>query len=54
MDGHGNMGGIIRNNMIYHASNKGFYADTSIALIESPEVSVQQHDFHGERFSISD
>lgn len=40
MDGHGNMGGIIRNNMIYHASNKGFYADTSIALIESPDTQV--------------
>ncbi|MCP5420947.1 MAG: right-handed parallel beta-helix repeat-containing protein [Gammaproteobacteria bacterium] len=40
MDGRGNTGGIIRNNMIYHAANGGVYADTSIALTESPNSQV--------------
>ncbi|HRF64107.1 MAG TPA: right-handed parallel beta-helix repeat-containing protein [Candidatus Competibacter sp.] len=40
MDGRGNTGGIIRNNMIYHAANAGSYADTSIALTESPNTQV--------------
>lgn len=40
MDGRGNTGGIIRNNMVYHAANAGSYADTSIALIESPNTQV--------------
>ena len=40
MDGRGNTGGVIRNNMIYHATNKGQFADTGIALIESPNTKV--------------
>lgn len=40
MDSRGNTGGIIRNNMIYHAANKGQFADASIALIESPDTQV--------------
>jgi len=40
MGGRGNTGGIIRNNMIYHAANKGQFADTSIALMESPDTEV--------------
>ena len=40
IDGRGNMGGIIRNNMIYHAANAGSYADSAIALIESPNTQV--------------
>jgi hypothetical protein len=40
MDSRGNTGGIIRNNMIYHAANKGQFADVSIALIESPDTQV--------------
>jgi hypothetical protein len=51
MDGCGNTGGIIRNNMIYHAANKGQFADTGIALTESPDSKVynnsifMQNDF---------
>lgn len=40
MDGRPNTGGIIRNNMIYHAANAGSYADTGIALTESPNTQV--------------
>lgn len=40
MDGRPNSGGLIRNNMIYHAANAGSYADTSIALTESPNTQV--------------
>lgn len=35
-----NNGGIIRNNMIYHAANAGQFADTGIALVESPNSQV--------------
>jgi hypothetical protein len=35
-----NNGGVIRNNMIYHAANAGQFADTGIALIESPNSQV--------------
>jgi hypothetical protein len=47
----GNRGGIIRNNMIYHAANKGEFADTGIALGNSAESEVynntiiMEHDF---------
>jgi hypothetical protein len=40
MDGRGNAGGIIRNNMIYHSSNMGQFADTGISLTESPDAKV--------------
>lgn len=40
MDGRGNIGGIIRNNMIYHAVNHGSYGDIGIALMESPNTQV--------------
>lgn len=40
LDGRPNTGGTIRNNMIYHAANAGSYADTSIALTESPNTQV--------------
>jgi hypothetical protein len=40
MDGRGNSGGIIRNNMIYHGANKGQFADSAISLIDSPNSQV--------------
>ncbi len=40
LDGKGNTGGIIRNNMIYHAADAGRFADTGIALMESPGTQV--------------
>ena len=40
LDGKGNTGGIIRNNMIYHAANAGRFADAGIALTESPGTQV--------------
>lgn len=40
LDGKGNTSGIIRNNMIYHAANAGRFADTGIALTESPGTQV--------------
>jgi hypothetical protein len=36
----GNVGGIIRNNMIYHAANAGQFADVGIALANSPGSQV--------------
>jgi hypothetical protein len=40
LDTRPNTGGIIRNNMIYHAANKGQFADVAIALTESPDTQV--------------
>jgi len=40
MDGRGSNGGIIRNNMIYHAANAGQFADTSISVIDTPNAQV--------------
>ena len=37
---YGNSGGVIRNNMIYHAANKGAFADVGISLENSPGTSV--------------
>jgi hypothetical protein len=38
-----NSGGTIRNNMIYHAANKGQFADVGISLQESPNTLVQNN-----------
>lgn len=40
LDSRGNNGGIIRNNMIYHAANDGQFADSAISLIDSPNSQV--------------
>ena len=40
LDGRGNNGGIIRNNMIYHDANKGQFADSAISLTDSPNSQV--------------
>lgn len=48
MDGRGNTGGIVRNNAIYHSSGGGSYADTAIALIESPGTQVYNNTVYME------
>lgn len=40
LDSRGNTGGIIRNNMIYHAANAGSFADVAIYLDQSPNTQV--------------
>lgn len=40
LDGRGASGGIIRNNMIYHAASTGQFADVSIYLVESPGTQI--------------
>lgn len=48
MDGRGNTGGTIRNNMIYHSAGNGQYADTAIALIESRGTQVYNNSIYME------
>lgn len=43
LNGKPNNGGTIRNNMIYHAANKGQFADVGISLQESPNTLVQNN-----------
>jgi hypothetical protein len=51
IEGMSNSGGIIRNNIIYHAKNRGQFGDTGIAMTESPNTWVynntvfMEHDF---------
>ena len=40
LDGRPNHGGVIRNNMIYHAPDHDPFADTGIALTDSPDTQV--------------
>jgi hypothetical protein len=46
MPGRGHTGGIIRNNMIYHAANGDPFADVGIALAESPGTLVYNNTVH--------
>lgn len=48
MDGRGNTGGIIRNNMIYHASGNGSFADVGIAAIDSPNTQIYNNTVYME------
>ncbi|MCZ6820479.1 MAG: right-handed parallel beta-helix repeat-containing protein [Calditrichaeota bacterium] len=40
LNSRGNRGGTIQNNMIYHANNRGAFADVGIALHNSPDTRV--------------
>lgn len=40
LNSRGNTGGVIRNNMIYHADNRGSYADVGIAVHNSPDTEI--------------
>lgn len=46
-----NSGGVIRNNMIYHAANRGSFADVAIALTQSPNAQVYNNTIFDESFS---
>jgi hypothetical protein len=43
-----NQGGVIRNNMIYHAANNHAFADSAIALAESPNTKVYNNSVYYE------
>lgn len=46
LEGKHNTGGIIRNNMIYHANNGAPFADVAIALTESPNTQVYNNTIY--------
>jgi hypothetical protein len=46
LDSSPNTGGIIRNNMIYHAANMGQFADVPIALTNSPNSQVYNNSIY--------
>ncbi len=48
LDGRGSSNGIIRNNFIYHANNGAPFADTGIALMESPGTQVYNNTVYFE------
>ena len=40
LNSRGNVGGTIQNNMIYHADNRGQFADTGISIHNSPDTKI--------------
>ena len=48
LQGMGNTGGVIRNNMLYHAANNHAFADSAIALAESPNTRVYNNTVYNE------
>lgn len=48
LDNRGNTGGIIRNNMIYHAANDGQFEDVAIGLTDSPGSQVYNNSAYME------
>ena len=40
LNSRGNTGGTIQNNMIYHAANRGTFADTGISIHNSPGTNI--------------
>lgn len=48
LQGMGNSGGIIRNNMLYHAANNHPFADSAIALAESPNTRVYNNTVYND------
>jgi len=48
IDGRGNSGGIIRNNMIYHAAGTGTYADVAITAIDSPGTQIYNNNIYSD------
>ncbi len=48
LDVRGNTGGIIRNNMIYHAANDGQFADTAIYIESSPGTQIYNNSIYME------
>ena len=48
LDNRGNLRGVIKNNMIYHAANRGSFADVGIYLEQSPGTLVINNTVIGE------
>jgi hypothetical protein len=48
LQGMGNSGGVIRNNMLYHAANNHPFADSAIALADSPNTRVYNNSVYHE------
>ena len=48
LDQRGNTGGIIRNNMVYHAANAGQFADVGIYLENSPNTQIYNNSIYME------
>jgi hypothetical protein len=48
LNSRGNDGGIIRNNMIYHAANKGQFDDVGISIHNSPDTAIYNNTIYME------